>query len=102
MKELSILLTIFVSVGLLTFFISTLIEQYHHRKYKRIQIKDEESIHFLLNYTNIKLGSYYTNNNLESLTEIVSIKILHDDNHGGYYIKLNDSHIVDKNTMMIM
>lgn len=69
---------------------------------KRIQMKDEESIHFLLNYTNIKLGSYYTNNNLESLTEIVSIKILHDDNHGGYYIKLNDSHIVDKNTMLIM
>lgn len=57
-------------------------------------MKDEESIHFLLNYTNIKLGSYYTNNNLESLTEIVSIKILHD--------KLNDSHIVDKNTMLIM
>lgn len=38
----------------------------------------------------------------QSLTEIVSIKILHDDNHGGYYIKLNDSHIVDKNTMLIM
>ena len=31
-EELSILITIFVSVGLLTFFISTLIEQYHHRK----------------------------------------------------------------------
>ena len=45
MEELSILITIFVSVGLLTFFISTLIEQYHHRKYKRIQMKDEESIH---------------------------------------------------------
>ena len=101
-EELSILLTIFVSVGLLTFFISTLIGQYYHRKYKRIQIKDEESIHFLLNYTNIKLGSYYTNNNLESLTEIVSIKILHDDNHGGYYVKLNDHHIVDKNTIIIM
>lgn len=99
-EELSTLITIFVSVGLLTFFISTLIEQYHHRKYKRIQMKDEESIHFLLNYTNIKLGLYYTNNNLESLIEIVSIKILHDDNHGGYYIKLNDSHIVDKNTVI--
>lgn len=27
---------------------------------------------------------------------------LYLDNHGGYYIKLNDSHIVDKNTMLIM
>lgn len=35
-------------------------------------------------------------------TEIVSIKILHDDNHGGYYVKLNDHHIVDKNTIIIM
>lgn len=43
MEELSILITIFVSVGLLTFFISTLIEQYHHRKYKRIQMKDDDS-----------------------------------------------------------
>lgn len=101
MIELSILLTIFISVGVMTLFISILIEQYHHRKYKRIQIKDEESIHFLLNYTNIKLGSYYTNNNLENITEIVSIKILHDDNHGGYYVKLNDHHIVDKNTIII-
>lgn len=102
MIELSILLTIFISVGVMTLFISISIEQYHHRKYKRIQIKDEESIHFLLNYTNIKLGSYYTNNNLENITEIVSIKILHDDNHGGYYVKLNDHHIVDKNTIIIM
>lgn len=45
MIELSILLTIFISVGVMTLFISILIEQYHHRKYKRIQIKDEESIH---------------------------------------------------------
>lgn len=101
-EELSILITIFVSIGIIVFFISTLIKQYYHRKYKRIQIKDEESIHFLLNYTNIKLGSYYTNNNLENITEIVSIKILHDDNHGGYYVKLNDHHIVDKNTIIIM
>lgn len=64
MIELSILLTIFISVGVMTLFISILIEQYHHRKYKRIQIKD--------------------------------------DNHGGYYVKLNDHHIVDKNTIIIM
>lgn len=63
MIELSILLTIFISVGVMTLFISILIEQYHHRKYKRI---------------------------------------LHDDNHGGYYVKLNDHHIVDKNTIIIM
>lgn len=30
------------------------------------------------------------------------LSILLNDDHGGYYIKLNDSHIVDKNTMMIM
>ena len=101
-EELSILITIFVSIGIIVFFISTLIKQYYHRKYKRIQIKDEESIHFLLNYTNIKLGSYYTNNNLENITEIVSIKILHDNDHGEYYVKLNDHHIVDKNTIIIM
>lgn len=63
MIELSILLTIFISVGVMTLFISILIEQYHHRKYN---------------------------------------KILHDDNHGGYYVKLNDHHIVDKNTIIIM
>lgn len=102
MEGLSVLLTIFVSIGIITFFVSTLIGKYYHHQYKRIQIKDEESIHFLLNYTNIKLGSYYTNNNLENITEIVSIKILHDDNHGGYYVKLNDHHIVDKNTIIIM
>lgn len=34
--------------------------------------------------------------------EELSILITIDDNHGGYYIKLNDSHIVDKNTMLIM
>lgn len=46
--------------------------------------------------------SIYINNNLENITETVSIKILHDDNHGGYYVKLNDHHIVDKNTIIIM
>lgn len=49
MIELSILLTIFISVGVMTLFISIL-----------------------------------------------------DDNHGGYYVKLNDHHIVDKNTIIIM
>lgn len=41
-EELSILITIFVSVGIIVFFISTLIKQYYHRKYKKIQMKDIE------------------------------------------------------------
>lgn len=37
-EELSILITIFVSIGIIVFFISTLIKQYYHRKYKKIQM----------------------------------------------------------------
>lgn len=36
----------------------------------------------------------------EELSILITIFV--DDNHRGYYIKLNDSHIVDKNTMLIM
>ena len=98
-EELSILITIFVSVGIIVFFISTLIKQYYHRKYKKIQMKDEESIHFILKHTNIRLGSYYTHDKLKDWIKIVSIKILHDS-HGGYYIRLNDDHTVDRNTVI--
>lgn len=85
-EELSILITIFVSVGIIVFFISTLIKQYYHHKYKKIQMKDEESIHFILKHTNIRLGSYWI--------KIVSIEILHNSRHGGYYIRLNNEHTV--------
>lgn len=60
MEELSILLTIFVSVGIIVFFISTLIKQYYYHKYKKIQMKDEESIHYILKHSKIQIGSYYT------------------------------------------
>lgn len=99
-EELSILITIFVSVGIIVFFISTLIKQYYHHKYKKIQMKDEESIHFILKHTNIRLGSYYTHDKLTDWIKIVSIEILHNSRHGGYYIRLNNEHTVDKYTVI--
>lgn len=99
MEGLSVLLTIFVSIGVITFFISIFIGHYFHQEYKKTQIKDEESIHFILKHTNIRLGSYYTHNKLKAWIKIVSIEILHDS-HGGYYIRLNNDHTVDRNTVI--
>jgi hypothetical protein len=99
MEELSILLTIFVSVGIIVFFISTLLKQYYHRKYKKIQMKDEESIHYILKHSKIQIGSYYTYKHPKFETykrKIISVRLLHDDNNGGYYIELNNEIIADK------
>lgn len=45
-EELSILITIFVSIGIIVFFISTLIKQYYHRKYKKIQMKLDKNCEY--------------------------------------------------------
>lgn len=98
-EELSILITIFVSVGIIVFFISTLIKQYYHRKYKKIQMKDEESIHYILKHSKIQIGSYYTYKHPKFEIDkriITSVRLLHDDNNGGYYIELNNEIIADK------
>lgn len=100
MEGLSVLLTIFVSIGVITFFISVLIGHSYNQQYKKIQIKDEESIHFILKHTNIRLGSYYTHDKLKDWIKIVSIEILHDSRHGGYCIRLNNEHTVDKYTVI--
>lgn len=102
-EELSILITIFVSVGIIVFFISTLIKQYYHRKYKKIQMKDEESIHYILKHSKIQIGSYYTYKHPKFETDkriITSVRLLHDDNNGGYYIELNNEIIADKHMTM--
>lgn len=99
MEELSILITIFVSVGIIVFFISTLLKQYYHRKYKKIQMKDEESIHYILKHSKIQIGSYYTYKHPKFeiyKRKIISVRLLHDDNNGGYYIELNNEIIADK------
>lgn len=100
MEGLSVLLTIFVSIGVITFFISTFIGHYFHREYEKMQIKDKESIHFILIHTNVRLGSYYLHDKLNIWIKIVSIEILHDDRHGGYYIRLNNEYTVDKHTVI--
>lgn len=102
-EELSILITTFVSVGIIVFFISTLIKQYYYRKYKKIQMKDEESIHYILKHSKIQIGSYYTYKHPEFETDkriITSVRLLHNDNNGGYYIELNNEIIADKHMTM--
>lgn len=61
-------------------------------------MKDEESIHYILKHSKIQIGSYYTYKHPKFETykrKIISIRLLHDDNNGGYYIELNNEIIVD-------
>lgn len=98
MEGLSVLLTIFVSIGIITFFVSALIGKFYHHQYKKIQMKDEESIHYILKHSKIQIGSYYTYKHPKFETykrKIISVRLLHDDNNGGYYIELNNEIIVD-------
>lgn len=45
------------------------------------------------------IGSYYTYKHPKFETykrKIISVRLLHDDNNGGYYIELNNEIIADK------
>lgn len=99
--EITYIFTMISLLIVITFFVFLSIQNYYKRKYDNMQDKDEESIHYILKHSKIQIGSYYTYKHPKFETDkriITSVRLLHDDNNGGYYIELNNEIIVDKNT----
>lgn len=99
--EITYIFTMISLLIVITFFVFLSIQGYYKRKYDNIQDEDEKSIHYILKHTKIQIGSYYTYKHPEfeaRKRKITSVRLLHDDNNGGYHIELNNEIIVDKNT----